>query len=105
MADKTGYYISYDFEYKGHHDDSWMHELTFEELMKAVRKYFDIRSVTLDGTDTAVWNALIDIDENFADNIVDEMEDWLTETCRTSAKEEFEDWVDWYYDDEEEPEE
>ena len=105
MAKKTGYYIDYDFEYKGHKETDWDYELSFEELMKGIRKYFDDQLVNMDGTDTAVWNALVGLGEGIIDYIIDEMEEYLIEECKESAYEEFKDYIDWYYDDDEVEEE
>jgi hypothetical protein len=42
----------------------------FETFMTAVRKYFDVRLVTVDGTDSAIWNSLVDCEaiEGLLDN-------------------------------------
>ncbi len=105
MAKKTGYYIDFDFEYKGHEEKYYSYELSFEELMKGIRKYFDDQLVNLDGTDTAVWNALVGLGEGIVDNIIEAMEEYLKEECKDAAYEEFKEWVDWYYDDDEESDE
>lgn len=101
MSKKSGYYINYDFKYKGHREPYWDYELSFEELMKGIRKYFDDQLVNMDGTDTAVWNALVGLGEGIVDNIIEVMEKYLKEECKESAYEEFKDYVDWYYDDDE----
>lgn len=99
MAKKTGYYIDYDFEHKGHEDKYYDYELSFEEVMKGIRKYFDNQIVTLDGTDTAVWNALVVLGDDIIDNILDEVMDYLKEECKDNAYEEYKEYVDWYYDE------
>lgn len=97
---ETNYSIWYDgLEYKGHKED-FDYSVTFDDLMSAIRKYFDNQLVTLDGTDTSVWNAFIDLGEEVIDVIFDTMEDWLKEQCKEKAQEEFEEYIDWYYDEE-----
>lgn len=39
--------------------DVWV---PFPVFINAVRDYCDIRSVTLDGTDTSIWNLLVDLE-------------------------------------------
>ena len=103
MAKKSGYYINYDFKYKGHREPYWDYELSFEELMSGIRKYFDDQLVNMDGTDTAVWKALVGLGEGIVDNIlstiIEVMKEYLKEECKESAYEEFKDYVDRYYDD------
>ena len=52
--------IEVEFEYAGHKEsaDVWV---PFEVFAKAARKWFDGKSVGLDGTDNAIWNALVDL--------------------------------------------
>lgn len=100
----SGYsvYIKGPFEYRGHVEDVWDYELTGDELMSGIREYFDKRLVNLDGTDSAIFNTLSEL--NVLDDIIDEMEDWYKEQFAEKAKEDFLDWASWYYDDEEEEE-
>ena len=47
-------------------DSGWEPEdvdvyVPFEVFMAALRDYFSARTVNLDGTDSAIWNALMDI--------------------------------------------
>ena len=89
--------IYYEFEYKSIKED-FSYEVPFEKQIEAIRKYFDNQLVTLDGTDNDIWNALVDLD--CIDTILDTMEDWLYEQCKEMAYEDYQDYVDWYYDDE-----
>ena len=95
---KSGYTILYKgFDYKGRVDE-WDYEIPFETFMDAVRKYFQNQLVTIDGTDNAIWNVLMDLGDYVLDDIFDTMEDWLREKCANDAYEEYAEWVDWYYD-------
>ena len=96
---ETGYSIDYEFDYKGHHEN-YDYELSFDELMKAIRKYFDDQLVVLDGTDTNVWNALISLGRDAIDMIVEEESEFLKKECEEVAFEEFKDYVDYYYEEE-----
>lgn len=70
--------------------------IPFDTFMGAVRKYFDARLVTLDGTDSAVWNALVDCDAvgGLMDN------DEILSICADNYKgtkyeeEDYSDWLD-----------
>ena len=44
-----------------------------------IRKYFDDQLVNMDGTDTAVWNALVGLGEGIVDDIIEVMEKYLKE--------------------------
>ena len=95
---KSGYSILYkDFEHKGY-NDPYDYDIPFDIFMDGIRAYFDNQMVTLDGKDTDVWNVLADL--GVIDDIYDVMEDWFIEKCRDYAYEEYQDWVEWYYDDE-----
>lgn len=96
---ESGYDIDYRFNYKGH-EENYFYDIPFEKFMEGVVKYFDNQMVTIDGKDNDVWNALADLD--VLDNIYDAMEDWFREHCEKDAYEEYKDYIDWYYDDEEE---
>lgn len=91
------YYIYYKFEYRGY-TENYSYEIPFEKKIEAIRQYFDDRLVTLDGTDNAVWNSLVDFD-GLIDDILDEMEDWLYYECKDAAYEEFKEYVDDNFDD------
>lgn len=87
------------FKYK---DDNEEHEesvwIPYPIFMDAIRKYFESNMVTLDGTDTAIWNMLVELD------CLDFLEDNETvmEYCRELYKgsvyeeEDYEAWVDEY---------
>lgn len=93
-------YLYYKFDYKNHNEDySFDLSKHADILIEGIRKWFDDRLVTLDGTDTAVYNAIAE-SEDFLDLILDEMEDWYTDRCKDIAFEEYKDYIDWYYDDE-----
>lgn len=72
--------------------------IPFTVFINAVRKFADFSSVNLDGTDTAIWNFLVDLD------CLDTLEDNenIMEYCRelykgTSFEEEdYEEWKDDY---------
>lgn len=100
---ETNYILWYheDFEYKGH-TETFTYDVKFDDLMDAIRQYFDNNLVILDGTDTNVYNALVGLGEDVMDNLFDKMEDWLKEHCKEKAFEEYKEYIDWYYDDEEE---
>ena len=89
-------YINYDFEYKGY-KETWTYEIPADVICDMIRAYFDKQLITIDGTDTSIFNAFSGLD--VIDEIFDEMEDWLKEQCEEKAYEEFKDWVDWYYDE------
>lgn len=91
------YSIYYKFDYLGHNED-YSYEVPFESLMEAVRTYFDNQLVTIDGTDNAVYNALVDL--GCLDDIFDAMEDWLYDHCEEDAFEKYKEYIDWYYEDE-----
>lgn len=91
------YSIYYKFNYKNHEED-YSYEVTFEQFMDAVRKYFDDHLITLDGKDNDVYNTLSDL--GCLDTIFDEMEDWLYDYCKESAFEKYQEYIDWYYEDE-----
>ena len=98
---ETGYTLDYpDFEYRGYKEKYYMYDVPFDALMKAIRTYFDNQLINMDGTDTSVWNALAELDA--IDKIFDTMEDWLMDYCREDAYQEFKDWVDYYFDSDEE---
>lgn len=96
---KSGYDVYYDFEYRGH-KEPFDYDIPFETFMKGVVKYFDDNMVTLDGKDTDVWNILYELD--CLDEIFDKMEDWFKEHCKEDAYEEYKEYIDWYYDEDEE---
>ena len=98
---KSGYYVYIPCEYKGHKED-YCYDIPYEKFMEGVREYFDNQFVTLDGKDNDVWNVLVDLE--CLDAIFEAMEDWFEEHCKEEAQEEFEDYVELYYDDEEEEE-
>lgn len=103
MAKKngSGFEVEYkDFKYKGYHEDYFFYEIPFEKFCDGIRKYFDDRLVTLDGTNTAIWNTLVEFGEDALDTIFDELEDWFKEECKEDAYEEFKDYVDYFVDDE-----
>ena len=68
----------------------------FETFMSAVREYFDRRLVTVDGTDSAVWNALVDC--GAVDALMDD--DEVLGLCAERYKgtkyeeEDYSDWLD-----------
>lgn len=98
---ETGYTLDYDdFEYRGYKERYYMYDVPFDDLMAAIREYFDNQLITLDGTDTSVFNALAELE--CIDNIFDAMEDWLHDRCKEDAYEEFKEWVDYYFDSDEE---
>ena len=92
------YSIYYKFNYNGHEED-YSYEITFDQLMAAIRTYFDNQLVTIDGKDNDVYNALFDL--GCLDDIFDAMEDWLYDYCEKEAYEKYKEYIDWYYDDEE----
>lgn len=99
---ETNYTLWYeDLEYKGH-VENFSYDVTFDDLMKAIRKYFENQLVNLDGTNTDVYNALVDLGDDVIDNIFDTMEEWLKEQCQEEAQEAYQEYVDWYYEDTEE---
>lgn len=57
---RTDMMIEAEFECEGHKEsvDVWV---PFEVFVSAARKWFDGKSVGLDGTDNAIWNALVDL--------------------------------------------
>lgn len=96
---ETSYRLYYHFTYEDYEDD-YDYTVTFDDLMKAIRKYFDNFMINIDGKDSDVYNALNDL--GCIDEIFDIMENWLHDECEEKALEEYQDWVDWYYDEEEE---
>ena len=92
------HYIYYKFDYNGHEED-YSYELDFDDLMSAIRKYFDNQLINIDGKDNDVWNALSELE--CIDTIIDVMEDWLYDHCKEKAFEKYKQYIDWYYDDEE----
>jgi len=90
---KSGFEVLFDeFEYKGH-KSHYFYEIPFEKFIEGVRVYFDNQMVTLDGTDNAVWNALVQFPDIF-DTVEYEMEDWFKEHCREDAFEEYKEQVE-----------
>ena len=99
--DRTNVSMDVEFSYPGREDSTETESVyvPFDILMQAIRKFFDFRLVTLDGTDTNVWNALVDLGFDF-----DELEDnedvinYCRELYKGSSYEEedFEYWKDDY---------
>ena len=95
---KSGYSIMYDdFEYKGI-KELFDYDIPFDLFMEGVRRYFDNQMVTIDGKDSDVWNVLVELE--CLDYIFGTMEDWFKEYCKDYAYEEYQDYVEWYYEDE-----
>lgn len=90
---KSGYEVRFDdFEYKGH-KGYYYYEIPFEMFIEGVRAYFDYKSINLDGTDNAIWNAFVEFSDIF-DDVESEMEDWFKEHCREDAFEEYKEQVE-----------
>lgn len=82
-----------EFETNGHRESTsvW---IPFEIFMSALREYFDRRLVTVDGTDSAVWNAMLGC--GALDALLDS--DEVIGICRDKYKGtsyEEEDYADW----------
>lgn len=95
------HYIYYpDFEYNGH-QEGYDYEVPYEDLMGAIRAFFDARMVNMDGKDNDVWNVLVELEA--LDNVLDseEVEEWLFEHCKEDAYQSYIEWCDWYYDEDE----
>jgi len=91
--DKTKYDILYDeFDYKGH-KGHYFYDIPFDDFVEGIREYFNQNSVNIDGTDNAIWNSLVGIDD-FMDWIVDEMEEWFKDRCKDDAFEEYKEQVE-----------
>lgn len=77
-------------------DESFKEEvyIPFPIFIEAVRKFFDSRMVTLDGTDNAIWNMLVDLDclDSLEDN--EDIQKYCKEFYAGSEFEE-EDYADW----------
>lgn len=71
--------------------------IPFETFIAAVRKYFDARLVTIDGTDSAIWNSLVDCEAvgNLMDN--DEILGFCEDLYKGTRYED-EDYSDWLSD-------
>lgn len=97
----SGFEVTYhDFEYNGYKDDYFFYDVPFDIFCDGIRKYFDDKLVTLDGTDNAIWNTMVELGEDTLQNIFDAMEDWFTEQCRDGAYEEFKEYVEDYLSEE-----
>lgn len=72
--------------------------IPFPIFIEAVRKYFDLHLVTLDGTDNAIWNMLVDLDclDNLEDN--EDIQEYCKEMYKGTEYEEedYEEWKDDY---------
>lgn len=97
--DRTGMFMDVTFKYPG--DEKEYSEsvyIPFPIFMQAVRKYCEDSMVTLDGTDNAVWNLLVDF--GCLDNLEDDAD--IQEYCRELYKgteyeeEDYEFWKDEY---------
>lgn len=90
---RTKMMMEVSFEYGGESfkEDVWV---PFPIFVEAVRRLFDMNSVTLDGTDRSIWNLLVEL------NLIYELEDRreFIDLCRElysgSAYEE-EDYAEW----------
>lgn len=86
--DKTSYDIWFkDFDYKGT-KHNYFYNLTSDEVIQCIRDYFDKQLVVLDGTDTAVFNAIAHFD-GVIDDIISESEEDLKVKYKDKAYEEF----------------
>lgn len=68
--------------------------IPFPIFVEAVRKLFDSKLVSLDGTDNAIWNLLVDLDclDTLEDN--SDIQEYCKELYKGSAFEE-EDYLEW----------
>lgn len=91
--DKTKYDILYDeFDYKGH-KSHYFYDIPFDDFVEGIREYFNQNLVTIDGTDNAIWNSFVGV-EDFMDFIVNEMEEWFKDRCKDDAFEEYKEKVE-----------
>lgn len=76
-------------------EDVW---IPFPILINAIRKFFDMGLVKIDGTDNAIWNTFIELDclDKIEDN--KEIQDYCRELYKGSSfeEEDYEDWKDDY---------
>lgn len=90
----SGYSLDYNFSYKGYSENYFSYDIPFDVFCNAIRNFFDIQSINLDGTDTSVWNAMVELDA--LDEIFSSQEEWLKEQCKNDAYEEFKIYVNDY---------
>ena len=68
--DKTGESIEFKFTNPyTNEEEEYDYYLDFEDMVKAIRLYADYHDVTLDGTDTHVWNLFVDLDSGRYEHI------------------------------------
>lgn len=96
---RTNFLMEYEFTYPetGHTEEAsvW---IPFDIFVEAVRRYCDFADVNLDGTDTNIWNLLVDLD--CLDKLADD--EHFLEYCKELYKdsyeyeEDYDSWVDDY---------
>ena len=90
---KTNYSVYFpEFEYKGH-KSHFFYDIPFEDFVEAIRVWFDEQLITIDGTDNAIWNAFVGVDD-FFEEIEFRMAEWFREHCKEDAFEEYKEKVE-----------
>lgn len=113
MTDYPVYTVDYQFTYPGKQEKEWFsYKIPFEMIVEGIRRYFVKKyDVELDGTDTDIWNMIIDISPKYGDedeyselldDIMDFNEEYFKETLRDDAYEAYKDEYEYYNEDEEE---
>ena len=95
---ETGFYINYDFEYKGYEERDFMYEIPGDMFVEGIREFFREYDINIDGKDNSIWNALLELDA--LDKIFDDKEEWFKENCKEDAYEAFKEECEEYYYDE-----
>ena len=90
---ESGFTVYYDFEYKGFEDKFWDYEVPMAILVAGIREYFSRYNVELDGTDSAIWNSLHDVD-GALDEIFETMTEWYEDKCEKLAFEKFKEYAE-----------
>jgi hypothetical protein len=88
----SGLYIDYNFKYNDKSpEELYTYEVPFADACAGIRKYFDSKNITLDGTDGAIWNACAELE--ILDNISedDSFIDYCKEKCKDAAFAEYKD--------------
>ena len=83
------------------------YEVPFEVVVEAVKLYFDYEyDVVLKGTDTDIWNMLVDFNDKYDIDIVEDIKDnqkvkeFLENTLKEDAQEKFDELCEEEYQDE-----
>lgn len=100
---KSEFSIDYKFKYNDKAKEQYFsYKVPFEEYDEAVRAYFRVYDVELDGTGTDIYNALSSLGAISSLEESAYFEDYLSERCREDAFEEFKIQYELEHEDDEE---